>query len=113
MKIFIIIMLTLLSFHTITRAQNGYVKRFHSDLSTNVRYSYHQMEKMTKSNNAYNFMALGYYLNANNNMYLKTRDITYLDNILSIIKPSLPSKFTWEGAVKKEIELYRKLLTSK
>lgn len=29
------------------------------------------------------------------------------------VKPSLPSKFTWEGAVKKEIELYRKLLISK
>ncbi|WP_306622038.1 hypothetical protein [Chryseobacterium ginsenosidimutans] len=43
----------------------------------------------SKSKNTYDFMALGYFINANNNMYLKTKDKKYIDNNISIIKPIL------------------------
>ena len=34
-------------------------------------------------------MALGYFINANNNMYLKTKDKKYIDTNISVIKPIL------------------------
>lgn len=52
--------------------------------SNNVSSSL-KMNSFSKSNNAYNFMAIGYFLNANNNMYLKTSDKSFLDYNYSII----------------------------
>ncbi|MDM1521198.1 hypothetical protein [Myroides odoratimimus] len=42
-------------------------------------YSYDKILAISKSNNAYNYMAIGYFVNANNIMYEKTNDIQYLE----------------------------------
>ncbi|SFI79467.1 hypothetical protein [Myroides guanonis] len=62
---------------------------FDSNLNNSLNFNLDKFKEMSKSNNAYNFMTLGYFINANNNMYLKSGDILYLYNNLEIIKPIL------------------------
>lgn len=62
---------------------------YNVSMSSSKHYNINKMLSYAESNNVYNFMTLGYFLNANNNMYLKTGDKSYLDNNLSIIKPIL------------------------
>ena len=64
-------------------------KIYEYNLNSNKNYGYNKIKSISKSNNAYNFMALGYFINANNNMYLKTKDKSYLETNLEIIKPIL------------------------
>ncbi|SEA69339.1 hypothetical protein SAMN05421540_11029 [Psychroflexus halocasei] len=60
-------------------------------LDENTAYSYEVLSKMSLENNAYNFIAMGYLLNANNIMYLKTKDTTYLSKNLKLVENVLKS----------------------
>jgi len=57
-----------------------------SILNKNTAYSYDVLTKMSLANNAYSFISLGYFLNANNIMYSKTKNQIYLSKNLNIIK---------------------------
>ncbi|MFV0186648.1 hypothetical protein OBK20_04630 [Empedobacter falsenii] len=70
-------------------SQNSKINTYNKKLVSNNNFSYQKIKNFSKSNNTYNFMALGYFINANNNMYIKTGDVKYLDNNLNIIKPIL------------------------
>lgn len=58
-------------------------------MKTNRSYGNDAIKSFSKSKNAYDFMALGYFLNANTNMYLKTGNVAYLESNLAVIKPIL------------------------
>lgn len=70
-------------------AQQNRVSRYNADMQASKSYGLQKMELSSKSKNTYNFMALGYFINANNNMYLKTKDKKYIDTNISVIKPIL------------------------
>lgn len=78
-------------------AQN-HVKKFDLVLSNSSLYGIDKIEKMSSSNNAYYFMAMGYFLNSNNNIYSKTKELKYLENNLEVIKRMLiadgPNNYT-------------------
>ena len=73
-------------------AQENYVKNFNNNLKINSKYNFDKIKAFSQSTNAYNFMALGYFINANNMMYQKTSNTEYLDNNLDVIKPILIDK---------------------
>lgn len=76
--------------YTITAyAQSKYKIAFDKQLASNTMYSKGNIGKFASSKNAYNFMAMGYYLDANNIMYTKTGDIEYLNNNLKIVEAVL------------------------
>lgn len=73
-------------------AQEKKVKSFNSSLELSNSYGSASIIKFANRTNTYNFMALGYYINANTNMFLKTKDLRYLDNNIQIIYPILIEK---------------------
>lgn len=110
-KMLIIIILCI---HNINYAQDQKSKIFDTEIKSNKKYSFDKIQSFSKNKNAYNFMALGYFLNANNNMYLKTGDKTYLNNNLIIISPILIdnsdsnySKNNWKMTVSKSNQNYK------
>ncbi|MDM1517658.1 hypothetical protein HX089_14870 [Myroides odoratimimus] len=72
--------------------QNYFVEKYREDLQVNKYYNKDKIALFSKSNNAYNFMALGYYINSNNLMFLSTNDENYLLDNLSVLKPILIDK---------------------
>ncbi len=48
--------------------------------------SLNQMVGYSKSNNSYNFMAIGYFFNANNLMYKSTNQIKYLESNMDVLE---------------------------
>lgn len=76
-------------FSNFSFAQQNNIAKYNTDLSSSKNFGTQKMEALSKNKNTYDFMALGYFINANNNMYLKTKDKKYIDNNISIIKPIL------------------------
>jgi len=68
-------------------AQQNRISKYNGDLSASKNFGLQKMVVLSRSKNSYNFMALGYFINANNNMFLKTKDRKYIENNISIIKP--------------------------
>ncbi|WP_334124752.1 hypothetical protein [Empedobacter brevis] len=88
-KVFLFLILFLGVQTTMSFSQNKNIRIYNQNLSHNKNYNFSKIKAYSKSNNAYNFMALGYFINANNNMYIKTGDKKYLDENLETIKPIL------------------------
>ncbi|MCI3936493.1 hypothetical protein MQX03_04735 [Chryseobacterium aahli] len=84
-----VLLLIILSIYNISYAQDQKVKIFNEEIKSNKKYNFQKIKSFVQNKNAYDFMALGYFINANNNMYVKTGDKTYLENNLTIIKPIL------------------------
>lgn len=84
---------------------NVNVKKFDLIQSNSSLYNIEKIKKMSNSNNAYYFMALGYFLNSNNNIYSKTKELKYLENNLEVIKRILivdgPNSYEKDGWVMK------------
>ncbi|ETZ24552.1 hypothetical protein [Pedobacter sp. V48] len=68
--------------------QSSFFKsRFNNTLNSGNSYnSKIRIKKYSTDGNTYNFLLLGYYLNANNMMYKSTNDISYLENNADVIK---------------------------
>lgn len=82
-------LITVLVLSDVFFGQQNEVSKYNTDLRTSTKYSLQKMEVISKSKNTYEFMSLGYFINANNNMYLKTKDKKYIDDNIAIIKPIL------------------------
>lgn len=85
----IIYVICIVFFSSICFAQNNKQNSFNKAKTTSKYYNEKRYTALSTSKNTYNFMALGYYINANNNMYLKTKDKSFLEANLDIIKPIL------------------------
>lgn len=57
----------------------SYVNSYNKLLNGNYAYNSNVIKGFSKGNNAYNYIALCYYIDANNIMYKKTSDLKYLD----------------------------------
>ena len=71
---------------TVSVGQPQYERLYNDILKGNSTYSYKEIFKFSKSNNAYNFIAIGYFINANNIMYKKTKDKKYLEYNITVIE---------------------------
>lgn len=78
--------------NSILFAQSPFARDFNDSFNHNKNYSFTKIKERSINNNAYDFMALGYFINANNNMYLKTKEKKYLDYNLEVLKPILVDK---------------------
>lgn len=58
-------------------------------LNSNLGFSYDKLKKVSKRSDAYNYIAIGYFLNANNLMFQKTKDEKYLLYNRDILKEML------------------------
>lgn len=56
-------------------------------LSTDYPYNLKNIKAFADGSNSYDYMAIGYFLNANNIMYEKTKDKYYLDCNIDILRP--------------------------
>lgn len=87
-KLFVIFCLL---FGVSSNSQN-FEKIYQERLSNSTDYSFEDIKAYAKSNNAYQFMSLGYFLNANDIMYNKTKDVKYLDLNIQILNTMLIEK---------------------
>src|SRR5690606_27176447 len=67
-------------------SQDDIRKRYDSILDGNTVPSLNQILKYTNSGNSYQFMAIGYFFNANNLMFRKTKDKRYLEANLKVFE---------------------------
>ncbi|UFH32250.1 hypothetical protein LNP04_00685 [Chryseobacterium sp. C-71] len=56
-------------------------------LNADYPYSFKAVKALAEGNNSYDYMAIGYFVNANNIMYEKTKDKYYLDCNMDILRP--------------------------
>lgn len=61
------------------QTKQSYVSQYNKLLNGNYAYNSTIIKGFSKGNNAYNYIALCYYVDANNIMYKKTSDLKYLD----------------------------------
>lgn len=78
-----------LLFIQICIAQPKEVISYNNLLEKSTGFGLERMLVISEGNNAYDFMALGYFINANNNMYLKTKNKFYIDSNFEVLKPIL------------------------
>src|SRR5690606_1095318 len=70
-------------------AQSDIDRGYSQRLKANFGYSESKIQHFSVNKNAYDFMALGYYVNANNIMYLKTQNKEYLNKNMEVIEAVL------------------------
>jgi hypothetical protein len=89
------ILVLLVGFFTImnSNAQDlDFAKLYEKQLVNSSNYSFNDIEAFAKSKNAYHLMSLGYFVDANNIMFSKTKDLKYLDLNLKIINIMFSNK---------------------
>lgn len=87
--------------------------KFDDRLASNLGFSYDKLKRVSKRTDAYNYIALGYFLNANNLMYLKTKQEKYLvynkdilDEMLSNVDESNTLNWKWKVVQKDDTISY-------
>ncbi|MEC4028770.1 hypothetical protein [Myroides odoratimimus] len=69
--------------------------KYDERLESNLGFSYEKLLKVSQRKDAYNFIAIGYFINANTLMYKKSKDVKYLNynkNILLKIIENIDSE---------------------
>lgn len=87
--------------------------KFDNRLEGNLGFSFDKLKKVSKRTDAYNYIALGYFINANNLMYLHTKDEKYLaynndilQEMFSRLEDDNELKWKWKEVKKNRAIVY-------
>lgn len=92
----ILLILVLFSCKLLIAQDVNYEKLYQNRLNNSKEYSVSKMKYYSKSKNAYHFMTLGYFINANDIMYQNGKNRKYLDLNFEILNTVLIEKSQYD-----------------